>query len=205
LKLPTRVPLPDGMTSLRAFIAVEIPSSIQQAIFACTDELQRMLGSSLVRWVAVKNLHLTLKFLGDVSPANVNMLSDMLTTEAAHTAPFSLRISGLGSYPTPRRARVIWVGINAPAALLALQRGIESASARLGYETEERSFSPHLTIGRVKQPLSAADQQTVRLALERTQVGDIGEVEVDAVHLFKSDLKPSGSVYTRLVSAPLKS
>ena len=193
------------MTSLRAFIAVEIPSSIQQAIFACTDELQRMFGSSLVRWVAVKNLHLTLKFLGDVSPANVNMLSDMLTTEAAHTAPFSLHISGLGSYPTPRRARVIWVGINAPAALLALQRGIESASARLGYETEERSFSPHLTIGRVKQPLSAADQQTVRLALERTQVGDIGEVEVDAVHLFKSDLKPSGSVYTRLVSAPLKS
>jgi 2'-5' RNA ligase len=193
------------MTSLRAFIAVEIPSSIQQAIFACTGDLQRALGPSLVRWVPVENLHLTLKFLGDVSPANVDLLSDMLTAEAAHSAPFSLRLNGLGSYPTPRRARVIWVGIDAPAALLALQRAIESAAARLGYETEERPFSPHLTIGRVKQPLSAANQQTVRLALERTQVGDLGTAEVEAVHLYKSDLKPSGSVYTRLFSAPLKS
>ena len=193
------------MTLLRAFIAIEIPPSIQQAISNCTHDLRHTLGPALVRWVPSHNLHLTLKFLGDVSSANVDMLHRMLTTETAHVPPFPMRISGFGSFPNPKRARVLWVGIHAPAALETLQRSIEAAAARLGYEAEERPFSPHLTLGRVKQPLSAKDQQMVRLALERTQVGDLGQTEVNAVHLYKSDLNPSGSVYTRLFSAPLKS
>jgi 2'-5' RNA ligase len=116
-----------------------------------------------------------------------------------------MQIGGLGSFPTPRRARVIWIGIQAPAAFENLQRGIEFAAARLGYEPETRPFSPHLTIGRVRQQVSASDQQQVRAALERTQVGDLGAAEISTVHLFKSDLQPTGSIYTRLFSAPLKS
>ncbi len=192
------------MTLLRAFIAVEIPLSIQKAILSQTEALRQTLGPALVRWVACENLHLTLKFLGDVSPANVELLSQMLTAEAAACAPFAMRIGGFGSYPNPRRARVIWIGIHAPAALESLQRGIDLASARLGYASEERPFSPHLTIGRVRQQISAADQHKVRAALEKTQVGDLGTTDVTSVHLFKSDLKPGGSVYTCLFSAPLK-
>jgi 2'-5' RNA ligase len=119
-------------------------------------------------------------------------------------APFRMQVGGHGSFPTPRRARIIWIGIQAPAALESLQHGIESAAARLGYEPEARPFSPHLTIGRVRQPVSAGDQQQVRVALERTQVGALGSADVTSVHLFKSDLQPTGSVYTRLFSAPLK-
>jgi 2'-5' RNA ligase len=200
------------MTLLRAFIAVEIPLPIRQAIFTQTESLRATLGP-LVRWVPIENMHLTLKFIGDVSPANVELLTQMLTAETTGSAPFALQMGGLGSFPTlrpgsgqaSRRARVIWIGIQAPAAFENLQRGIESASARLGYETEARPFSPHLTIGRVRQQASASDQQQVRAALERTQVGELGAAEVTAVHLFKSDLKPTGSVYTRLFSAPLKS
>jgi 2'-5' RNA ligase len=132
------------------------------------------------------------------------MLEQTLTAETTGSAPFSMQIGGLGSFPTPRRARIIWIGIQAPAALESLQHGIESAAARLGYEPEARPFSPHLTIGRVRQPVSAGDQQQVRVALERTQVGALGSADVTSVHLFKSDLQPTGSVYTRLFSAPLK-
>ena len=180
------------MTLLRAFIAIEIPPSIQKAIFTQTERLRNALGPALVRWVPMENLHLTLKFLGDVSPSNVDMLSQALTTEAATCAPFSMRVSGLGSFPNPRRARVIWVGLHAPAALEALQHGIDSFTARLGYPSEERPFSPHLTIGRVKQQVSASGQQAIRAALEQTSVGDLGTAEVTAVHLFKSDLQPGG-------------
>ena len=191
------------MTTLRAFIAVEIPPSIQQAIHSETESLRRALGPELVRWVPRQNLHLTIKFIGDISSANVNMLADMLTAEAGRVSIFSMRVNGFGSFPNPRRARVLWVGLDAPAGLAALQRGIESAAEKLGYAAEERPFSPHLTIGRVRQQVSASDQQTIRQGLERTRVGDLGEAEISAVHLYKSDLTRDGAVYTRLFSAPL--
>ena len=192
------------MTLLRVFIAIEIPLPIRQAISAQTESLRGALGP-LVRWVPVENMHLTLKFIGDISPANVEMLEQTLTAETTGNAPFAMQIGGLGSFPTPRRARVIWIGIQAPAALESLQHGIESAAARFGYEPETRPFSPHLTIGRVRQPVRASDQQQVRAALEQTPVGALGAAEISAVHLFKSDLQPTGSIYTRLFSAPLKS
>jgi 2'-5' RNA ligase len=191
------------MTLLRVFIAVEIPLSIRQAIQEQTESLRAALGGGLVRWVPVENMHLTLKFIGDISPANVDMLAQMLTAEAQTCPPFSMDVSGLGSFPNPRRARIIWIGIHAPAALTSLQRGIEAAVTRLGYEAETRPFSAHLTIGRVRQQVSASDQQKVRAALEQMSVGALGTAEVSAVHLFKSDLKPSGAEYTDLFSAPL--
>ena len=192
------------MSLLRAFIAVELPSSIQNAIQEQTTPLRRMLDSSLVRWTPAHNIHLTLKFLGDVSAANLELLCEMLTREAGQHSPFDMRIADLGSFPSSRRPRVIWVGLHAPAVLESLQRGVESAAARLGYAPEDRSFSPHLTVGRVRQNLSTKDSQKIRTALESTKLGELGITRVDCAYLFKSDLHPSGSVYTRLFSAPLK-
>ena len=191
------------MNLLRAFIAVEIPLEIREAVYRATASLQRGIGSA-VRWVPVENMHLTLKFLGDVSPTNVEMLSQMLHTEANLFPCFDLRLYGLGSFPNLKRPRVIYIGIQAPAALEGLQRGIESASRKLGYESEERRFSPHLTIGRVRQNVTATEQQTIRRALEGTRIDLLGTARVDSVHLYKSDLKPAGSVYTRLYSASLR-
>lgn len=191
------------MSLLRAFIAVEIPLDVRQAVCNATSDLQKRIGS-LVRWVPMENMHLTLKFLGDISPSNVDMFSQMLHAETDLLNCFDLRLSGLGSFPTLKRPRVIYIGIQAPVALETLQRGIESASRRLGYESEERGFSPHLTIGRVKQNVTATEQQTIRRALEGSKIDSLGTARVDSVHLYKSDLKPSGSVYTRLYSAPLR-
>ena len=189
---------------LRSFIAIKIPVEIQSAIAHSTAPLQKTLPKPLVRWVASQNLHLTLKFLGDVSPANLERLVDVLKTEAAAHEPFSMSVGGLGAFPTPRRARVIWIGLEAPAGLAALQHGVEAVAARLGYGPEERPFSPHLTIGRVGQSVSAADLQRIRTALEAIAVGALGTVRVDAIHIFKSDLQPGGAVYTNLYTLPMK-
>ncbi|HSL46610.1 MAG TPA: RNA 2',3'-cyclic phosphodiesterase [Anaerolineales bacterium] len=191
------------MSLLRAFIAVEIPAQIRQAVYKTTAGLRDEIGP-LVRWVPMENMHLTLKFLGDVSPSNVDMLSQIISAEADLFPCFDLHLRGLGSFPNLKRPRVIYIGIQAPAALETLYRGIESASRRLGYESEERGFSPHLTIGRVKQNVTSSEQQTIRRALEETKIDSLGMARVDSVHLYKSDLKPTGSVYTRLYSAPLK-
>jgi len=192
------------MSLLRTFIAVEIPPHVQKKIQQETEPLRKAIGASLVRWVPVQNIHLTLKFLGDVSPASVDILTQMLRAEADSYLAFDMHVSGLGSFPSLRRPRVLYIGMQAPAELEALYRGIESACARLGYESEGRDFSPHLTLGRVKQDASALDQQKIRRALEETKIDSLGTARVNSVHLYKSDLKPTGSVYTQIFSAPLK-
>jgi len=191
------------MNLLRAFIAVEIPFEIRAAIGKAMAPLQTGIGS-IVRWVPTDNMHLTLKFLGDVSPGSVEMLSQMLGAEADMFNCFDVGVGGLGSFPSLKRPRVIFIGIQAPPTLEALQRGIESASRRLGYESEARGFSAHLTIGRLRQNARATEQQALRRRLEETRIDSLGTARVDSVHLYKSDLRPTGSLYTCLYSAPLR-
>src|SRR5512139_1988884 len=151
------------MSMLRAFIAVEIPAEIQQKIHRETSNLRKGIDA-LVRWVPPQNMHLTLKFLGDVSPNSLEFLRQMLRNEAANIQCFDIHLAGLGAFPNLKRPRVLYIGIQAPAALDALVRGIEAASRRLGYEAEERPFSAHLTLGRVRQNANAAEQQQIRRA-----------------------------------------
>jgi 2'-5' RNA ligase len=190
---------------LRSFIAIELPAGIQKAILAGTAGLQNACPKPLVRWLPPENIHLTLKFLGDVSPANLEQLAEALAVETVKHDPFNISVGGLGAFPNPRRARVIWIGLEAPAGLLTLQHSVESVSSRLGYTSEERPFSAHLTIGRTGQNCSAADLAAIRAGLEACLVGPLGTVKVAAVQIFKSELNPTGSVYTRLYSLPLKS
>lgn len=191
------------MAPIRAFIAVDLPSSTQQAIQKKVNELRQSIGDS-VRWAQARNIHLTLKFLGDVPPSDVEGLTRMLRTEADSSPAFDISIGGLGSFPNSKRPRVLFVGVQAPAGLEALQRGIESACSRLGYESDARPFSPHLTIGRIRDHVPPEDLQRIRRVLEETKIDSLGTVRVDSVHLYKSELKPGGAVYTRLFSAPLQ-
>jgi RNA 2',3'-cyclic 3'-phosphodiesterase len=191
------------MASIRAFIAVDLSSSIRQAIQTKVNDLRQFTGDS-VRWVQVKNIHLTLKFLGDIPPSDVDELTRMLRTEADSCPAFEVSIGGLGSFPNSRRPRVLFVGVQAPAGLETLQSGIESACSRLGFESDSRPFSPHLTIGRVRDHASPEDLQRIRRVLEETKIDSLGTVRVDSVHLYKSELKPGGPLYTRLFSALLQ-
>src|SRR5512141_2706329 len=134
------------MGLLRAFLASNLPADLQDAIYTATARLHESLRGDLVRWVPPHNVHLTLKFLGDVSPSGIELIKQMLHAEAAQFTAFVIHVEGLGCYPSPRRPRVLWVGLKAPAELTSLQRAIDGAATRLGYESEEREFSPHLTI-----------------------------------------------------------
>lgn len=190
---------------LRSFIAVEIPANIQSALAGSTATLRKILPKPLIRWVAPQNVHLTLKFLGEINPANLELLAEALKAEVATHETFGMSVSGLGAFPSLHRARVVWIGLEAPAALMALGRSVEAVTARLGTIPEDRPFSAHLTIGRVGQNVSEADRQRISTALEETKVGTLGTVRVEAVHIFKSDLQPGGPVYTPLYRLPMKS
>jgi RNA 2',3'-cyclic 3'-phosphodiesterase len=191
------------MSLLRAFIAIELPAHVCDAIQKQTVRLRQTLGIDLIRWVPTQNMHLTLKFLGDTATSHLDFLKQQLVREADSHPQFDLQLGGLGAFPTSKRPRLLWIGIHAPADLASLQRSIEAGTSRLGYEPEERAFSPHLSIGRVRQNVSPPDLQKIRTALDTIQLGNIGIARVDSIHLFKSDLQPSGSIYTKLFSAPL--
>ena len=137
---------------LRSFVAVEIPTEMQAALARCTASLQKSLPKPLVRWVPSQNVHLTLKFLGDVSPANLEQMAEALKMEAISHDAFSMSVGGLGAFPTPRRARIIWIGLDAPAGLMALLRGVEEVAARLGYASENSTVFPSL------RPLVGSDR-----------------------------------------------
>ncbi len=190
------------MTAIRAFIAIDFPDSIHMKL----DEVIQMLrvkNAGTVRWVPAQNIHLTLKFLGDISPANLEMLCKILAAEASHHDPFSVQVGGIGAFPSVRRPRVVWVGVQSDAALDALQHGVESEIRRLGYAPEERPFSPHLTLGRVGHNASPDQVRLLSNMLVEMNVGNLGTVAVNKVTVFRSDLNPDGAVYTPLFSSSL--
>ncbi|MDP1544413.1 MAG: RNA 2',3'-cyclic phosphodiesterase [Anaerolineales bacterium] len=191
------------MNPLRTFIAIDLPAPIQASIEKQTARLRQTLGGEFIRWVSVQNMHLTLKFIGTIAASHVDFLKQLLTRTADMHPQFDLQIGGIGSFPTSKRVRVLWAGIHAPADLASLQRNIEDGTTRLGYEREERPYSPHLTLGRVRQNTSLADLQKISAALNNIQLGNISSFRVDSIHLYNSDLRPEGSIYTKLFSAPL--
>ena len=177
---------------------------MQDAIQEATTGARARLGAQLVRWVPSHNVHLTLKFLGDTTPSALELVQEVLKGEVPRYAPFDVTVGGFGTYPHKDRPRVFWVGLHGPRALGALQHQLDEATARLGYDAEKRGFSPHLTIGRVRPNAPAAGMQKIRAEVEKTRVGDLGTVRVQAVHLLKSVLQPTGSKYTRLFTARME-
>jgi 2'-5' RNA ligase len=191
------------MSMLRCFLAVELPASVQEAIEAATMGPRARLGTKLVRWVAIRNVHLTLKFLGDTAPSSMSAISAALQAEVRQYQAFEVRVRGFGAFPNNRKPRVLWVGLDAPPVLSSLQHELDVATARLGYNSEERQFSPHLTVGRVRPEAGASAIQKIREEIEQTSVGELGVVRVEAVHLFSSELQAAGSIYTNIFTAPL--
>ncbi len=188
-----------GSDTIRAFIAIQLPEEITAFI----RKIQEGLGAYgfKVRWVRPENIHLTLKFLGDITDENIRQTSRVISDAAGEYAPISLGVKGIGVFPGVKRPRVIWIGINGQTGELAgLQKTLDGKLEAIGFKKEKRSFKGHLTIARVKGNLD-----TRRLI---DAMKEFGEYEsktfiADKVFLFKSELKPSGAVYTKLMSAAL--
>jgi 2'-5' RNA ligase len=191
------------MSVFRAFIAIDLPVEVQERLDQLIDHLRQSLPDASVRWVPAVNIHLTVKFLGDVSEANYEMLTGLLRAEAAKHKRFVVSFGGLGAYPNKRRPRVIWVGVESPEELHSLQRGIEAEVTKLGYASEKRAYSPHLTLGRVSRNARSGDIRRISKVLKEEEVGYLGVARINTVHLYRSDLKSGGAVYSRLFTAEL--
>ena len=191
------------MSVIRAFIAIDLSAEIQQRLDEVTHNYKNQLANIPIRWVPAVNIHLTLKFLGDVSLSNLNMLMDMIQAEVSSHHQFDISVGGSGAFPNNRQPRIIWVGVEAPAELAAIQNGIEGTTGRLGYTREERAFSPHLTLGRVSRNATSQDVKLISKTLDTARIGFLGATCVEKVHLYRSDLQPTGAVYTQIFSSSL--
>jgi len=191
------------MSVIRAFIAIDLSAEIQERLQQISQLLRQQLRGMPVRWVPTENIHLTLRFLGNVSVANLEMLENILLSEASHHNWFEISVGELSAFPSTRRPRVILVRVQAPQELELLQHGLEEAIRRLGYAPEERAFTPHLTLGRVSRNANSAEVQRIGQALDSAKVGFIGAMHVKSINLYRSDLHPDGAVYTCLFTAKL--
>ena len=193
------------MEKIRTFIAIKLDESIKDGLTKLQERLKGEMPQGSVRWVRPEGIHLTLKFLGDVPASQIGKITEALEKSCQGFAPFSLSCAGLGCFPNLRRPHVVWVGIQEETGNLAqLQKAIEENVAPLGYPTEKRKFSPHLTLGRVQRRVSPGDRRRLGELVGASQIGTLGQMEVHSINLIRSDLRPSGAVYTRLAEVELK-
>ena len=192
------------MDAIRAFIAIELPEVIRAELDDVEARLKPQMPRDTIRWVKADSIHLTLKFLGQVPSDQLDLIKLSLRSAVAPYAAFTLELKGAGCFPNIHRPRVVWVGVQEnDHRLHVLQRTVENAIAPLGYPTEIRDFTPHLTLGRVSRDVRQVDQKKIGDVVQAAGVGSLGRWEVRQVALIKSDLKPSGAEYTILAQAPL--
>jgi 2'-5' RNA ligase len=188
----------------RVFAALELPPENQQRLGEVLADLQAAAPPGAVRWVRPETIHLTVKFYGDVDDGKRPAVEAALAEAAARAQPMRLSMAGLGVFPHPRRPQVVWAGVAGDLAeLLELQREVEVRSAALGFAPESRAYSPHLTLGRVNGGLRPEAQLRLLGRLEARRAEVFGPLAVEALSLMRSDLQPTGAVYTRLYVAPL--
>ena len=179
------------MSTLRVFVGVPVGAAVAERISAVRNEF----GGEAVRWVPAENLHLTLKFLGDVEEAQVVSIRSALREALAGTAGFGVTARGLGVFPDARRPRVLWIGLAAPE-LAQVAGQVDRALEPLGVERAATRFRPHATIGRWRRPEPPG--VSLREELTRWRDREFGEFRMDAVTLFRSTLRPAGATYSPL-------
>lgn len=188
---------------MRTFIAIPLSDQIHLSLGQLQSQLKFRFGSS-VSWTDPRSIHLTLKFLGEVSEGRIAEISKALDDACRNSCSFEFLSGGLGCYPNIRNPRVIWVGIQADARLKELQKNIENACENLGYAREERPFSPHLTLGRVKTSLTKEQLDFLNLSAEIENQKEKIPILVNQVNLYKSDLQRNGAKYSILETGLLK-
>jgi 2'-5' RNA ligase len=189
--------------SLRLFIALELPAAITETLDGLIARLREQTPRGGVRWVRAEGIHLTLKFFGEVKPERVAEIQNALTQAVAGRAPLALELNGCGVFPNALAPRVAWAGLAGELTQLrALQTAVERGAAALGYPPEARGFTPHLTLGRVTEQLRPAERPHVGQALKALTFAPQPFI-AERVSLIRSDLRPTGAVYTALITAPL--
>jgi 2'-5' RNA ligase len=183
---------------MRLFIAVKISDAARTELAEFVDQFLQFPGK--VKWVEPRNLHLTLKFLGETDPKLLDKVKSATAAAANGFGAFDVTLSGCGAFPNIRAPKVFWVGIiDDKMRLRTIAQQIDSNMVELGFEREDRPFSPHLTLGRVKEPMQL---EALKAAFQQSKFPP-QPLAVKAIYLIESRLKPSGPVYTDVAEFPL--
>ena len=192
------------MALIRAFIAVELPETLKKELYELEAQLKNT-SPPIVKWVDPNSIHITLKFLGEISEDSVDELTLAIEESAQGIQPFQLEVREVGAFPNLERVQVLWVGVKGELEQITqLQKNIESNTEQLGFSRESRAFSPHLTLGRVRNEARPNERQRLGKLLTDTSFTALHNVNVAAVNLMKSQLTPTGPVYTCIGSVKLK-
>lgn len=181
--------------SIRAFLAIEPPDELLREIGSIQSSL-RMSCPFDIRWVKPAGIHITLKFFGTISGSDIPAISRLAEHYTQGIAPLYLEVKNLGLFPSLKRPRVLWIGMEGDIGpLILLQKNLEQAFAGMGFPKEERPFRPHVTVGRIKTPRLTADPEKF---MRQSSGVAAGNFPAEGLGLYKSELTPRGALYTRL-------
>jgi len=189
---------------VRCFIAIGLTDEIKAGL----EQLQSQLksgGQTSIKWVDPYSIHLTLKFLGSVDGDKISPITAAMEEAVQGVTPFRLEVKGLGVFPSLRRVQVVWVGVGGEVDKLAyLQQRLESSLAGLGFTPENRRFTPHLTLARVRDRASSGEREGLGELITGTKFETAYSFPVEVVSLMKSQLTREGAIYSRISAAELK-
>jgi 2'-5' RNA ligase len=192
------------MEQIRSFIAIELPAEVKQS-FGRLQEKIKNAGKAPVRWVNPDIIHLTLKFLGDTDTATIGDVTKAMEEAARGVPPFNIGVGGLGVFPNIQRVQIVWVGLSGELdELNQLQKRIETILTPLSFKPEGRSFTPHLTLGRVRDNARLEERQDLGRIISGMDFKEKYNISVKAINLMKSQLTREGPIYTKIGSAVLK-
>lgn len=184
---------------MRCFIAIDMPEDIKRSISDFISKIDHKIKG--IRWVLPENIHLTLKFLGELEDNQIKEVKKKISDISSNHSNFDINISKIGGFPTLKKPNILWIGIEESENLKALYDDIENSLLEIGFEKEDRKFSPHLTIGRVKDK---RDIDSVIKAIASFQNFYFGTAKVNEILLMRSILKPSGAEYSKIEIFNLK-
>ena len=188
---------------VRSFIAIPVPSERIEALEQSVKHLDEEIGRH-VRWVRPEGIHLTLKFMGDIPAATAERVLEELLPVTAGFNSFQLSISGLGVFPNSRRPRVLWAGLDGGLKSLSeLHMAVDEAVEKLGLPKDQRPFSPHLTLGRVRHDAAEGQLQKIGEVMSSTEIPSVPAWPADTVNLMRTELDPAGSRHYLMGSAPI--
>jgi RNA 2',3'-cyclic 3'-phosphodiesterase len=183
---------------LRLFVGITVPAEWKTALTEFRKKFQPRFSDSFGKWTAESNLHLTLRFFGSVEESEVVAIGEGLQKVAAETNRFTVTPGSLGCFPNASRPRILWVGLTgATEALIALESRVRAATAKFGQPPEDRPFHPHLTLVRTNEPRRSDREILAKLIREGSPI-DAAPWQITELELIRSELKPSGSIYTKL-------
>lgn len=193
-------PMREGQKPVRTFVAVVLPQDVKQAIGSVESQFRK--SAPRVRWVSPENLHITLKFLGNVDADRLSDVEAAVREAVKGLKPFRLEFRGAGAFPNQKKPRVIWIGIEGEVSLLseAAER-VDKALVDIGFEAEDRPFRGHVTIGRCRD---IRDGAGVSDALRDVGALELGSMNVDRVIVMKSDLRPEGPIYSEIAEIKIE-